>query len=103
MEAKGLALFLDSLHLGCYEIGFRPLVLKKKDDIRNMVLIGADNYATSIIHHFQDNISPSFHEDTVFQSTLPVLQECEQDYNTLEDHNMRETRTPKTVSVTNPV
>lgn len=65
-----------------------------------MVLIGADNYATSIIHHFQYNISPSFHEDTVFQSMLPVLQECKWDYNTLEIHNMRETRTPKTVSDT---
>lgn len=52
MQAKGLVLFLDSLHLGCYEIGFRPLVLKKKDDICNTVLIGVDNYATSIIHPF---------------------------------------------------
>ena len=65
VEAKGLALFLDSLHRSPCEIGFwmrqtsglywqsYSLVLKKQDRICNMVLTALDKYATSIIYNFQ--------------------------------------------------
>lgn len=64
MEAKGLALFLDSLHHGHCEIGrwmrqtsglnwqSYSLILKKQDHIRNMVLLALDKYATLIITQF---------------------------------------------------
>lgn len=88
MEAKGLALFLDRLHRGHCEIGFwmrqtsglnwqsYSLVLKKQDRILNIIVIALDKYTTSIMHNFQYIISPSLHEETVFQSMLLVLQEC---------------------------